>query len=365
MTRLSIRAHRALLLGTVTLLACGKEAAEEGEAHAAQAVVGARTVVVAAQPFTETISAIGTVTARAGHSASLAAPAPSRVTRVFVTAGQRVSAGEPLVALDAAAFDASAQSADAAVNAARLNLERTQRLVREGVSPRKEEEAAAAELARARAELVSARRTADLATLRSPIAGVVTRMTATLGGTADPSAPLVEIADPSALDVVLNATPGDAARVRVGAKVALAAAEGSDESLGVATVVDVGGIVDSATRSVPIRLRAATTTRTLRIGETISGRIEVGTRATAIVVPTDALVPEGDGYKVFVVDEKNVAHAREVKIGARSDAGVEITSGLAAGDRVVTYGAYGVDDGATVVPPEQAGKAPVEKEKTP
>jgi multidrug efflux pump subunit AcrA (membrane-fusion protein) len=89
--------------------------------------------------------------------------------------------------------------------------------------------------------------------------------------------------------------------------------------------------------------------RTLRVGETVYGRITVAARPNALTVPTEALVPEGDGFKVFVVDASGVAHARPVTVGGRTDRIAEITSGLAAGERVVTYGAYGVDDSAKVV----------------
>ena len=60
------------------------------------------------------------------------------------------------------------------------------------------------------------------------------------------------------------------------------------------------------------------------------------------------LGPEGEGFKVFVVDSANVAHAHEVKVGARSDSTAEILEGLEGGERVVTYGAYGVDDSVKV-----------------
>ncbi|AHG89500.1 efflux transporter, RND family, MFP subunit [Gemmatirosa kalamazoonensis] len=192
--------------------------------------------------------------------------------------------------------------------------------------------------------------------MRSPIAGVVTKLAATLGATVDPSQPLVEVADPSALDVVLYATPSEAARVTPGAKVALGAGQGATaEPLGIGTVVDVGAAVEEATRSVAVRVRVPAVRRPLRIGETVSGRIAVAVKPRAVVVPIDALVPEGDGYKVFVVDARSVAHARPVTVGARADSVVEVTSGLAAGERIVTYGAYGVADSAKVVSPEQAG----------
>ena len=52
---------------------------------------------------------------------------------------------------------------------------------------------------------------------------------------------------------------------------------------------------------------------------------------------------------MFVVDTAGVAHAREVEVGTRGDSLVQIVSGVKAGERVVTYGAYGVQDSAKVV----------------
>lgn len=322
--------------------------------------VTAQTALVSAQPFTETVGSIGSVTPRAGHVATLAAPAPARVTRVFVAAGAHVAAGQPLVQLDPAVFQAPAQSAEATLAAAERTYERTQRLAREGIAPRKDAEQAAAELARARADAVAARRAVTLATLRAPLAGVVTRMTAVLGATADPSQPLVEVADPSKLDVLLSMTPADAARVRPGAEVTLYAGQNATgEPLGVARVSDVAGAVDSATRSVAVRARASAPRRVLRIGETVFGDVAVATVPDAIVVPLEALVPEGEEFKVFVVDSSGVAHARVVKVGGRTDKVAEIAEGLRAGERIVTYGAYGVDDSVKVVPvsPPAQGKA--------
>jgi hypothetical protein len=60
-------------------------------------------------------------------------------------------------------------------------------------------------------------------------------------------------------------------------------------------------------------------------------------------------VPDGEGFKVFVVDSAGIAHARPVTVGSRAGAAVEILRGVAAGETVVSYGAYGVDDSSKVV----------------
>jgi RND family efflux transporter MFP subunit len=314
------------------------------------ATVSVRTVVVQPQPFIETIDAIGDVQARAGHLAALSAPAPTRVTRVYVAPGQRVRRGTLLVQLEATVFDASVRSAEAALEAAQRGYERVQRLVDAGVSPRKDLDQAAAELAQARANLVSAQRSRDLATLRSPIDGVVTKVDALLGASVDVNQVLVEVADPTSVDVVLEMTPANAAHLRVGAPAVLRSGEGAADTLGPGRIADIGVVVDSATRSVGIRVRPGVLRRPLRIGETVAAQVTVATHAGAIVVPNEALVPAGEGFKVFVVDSANVAHERDVTVGGRAGALVWILHGLTAGERVVTYGAYGVADSSKVQP---------------
>ncbi len=338
------------LLGLLLLAGCRRGDSGDAAKNEVPAVVGARTALATRQPFAETADAIGTVVVRAGHMAALGAPSPSRIARVYVTAGQHVSLGQPLVELEQAPFLAATRSAQAAVAVADQAHARAERLSQEGIVPRKDVEQAAAEQAKAQADLAAAQRAEQLSVLRAPLAGVVTRMTAALGAAADPSQPLVEVADPTALDILLNVTPAMAARIKPGARVAISAGERSaGEPLGEGRVADVAGIVDTATRSVAVRVRAAATRRALRIGETVFGRIDVGTRPAAVTVPLEALVPEGEGFKVFVVDSAGIAHARLVVVGGKSDRVAEITEGLAAGERVVTYGAFGVQDSAKIV----------------
>jgi RND family efflux transporter MFP subunit len=341
---------RSLLVLTLAgLLACHR-AGESDEAGASgAAVVTAATAVATLREFPQLVRAIGTVTPRPGRFAALAAPAPTRVARIFVAAGQRVAEGDSLIEFERAPFDAAALSSEAALTSARRAYARAVRLVQAGILAQKDSDQAAADLAQAQAAAVTARRAQQLATLRAPLAGVVTAMTAVLGASADPSQSLVEVADPEALDLVFNVTPAEAARIHTGDAVLVTAGEGANvEALGEAAVTTVGAAVDSASRAVAVRARSAHPARPLRIGESVFGQIATAVHVHAVTVPVDALVPAGDGYQVFVVDSASVAHARPVTVGARTETLVEIATGLAAGEIVVTSGAYGVSDGAHI-----------------
>ena len=320
-----------------------------GEAADSTAAVQVKTAVATIQPFEEKIGSIGTVMVHSGHLASLSAPAPARITTVYVSVGQKVSVGTPLIAFEQTPFIAAAQSAEAALVAAERAYDRARRLADAGIVPRKDAELAATSLAQARAAALVARRMAQLAVIRAPISGVVTQLNASIGASADVNQPLVEVANLAFLDIVFNVAPADAVHIAPGAAVTLSAGEtATGEAIGVGRIVSVGATVDSSTRSVEVRAQAPPSARALRIGETIFGQISLGVKPRAIVVPVAALVPEGDGFQVFVVNAANIALARKVTVGRRTDAVAEITSGLAGGERVVTEGAYGVVDSVKV-----------------
>ena len=172
------------------LLVLGLGACKHGETagdteKSTPAVVGVQTAAVMKGPFTETLGAIGTVVPRPGHVAALPAPQAARISHVYVSAGQHVTAGQPLVELDQTPFRAATEAAEATLAAAEKANERQQRLATEGIVPRKDADQAAADVARARADAGNARRAEQLSVVKSPLGGVVTRMTAVLGATAD------------------------------------------------------------------------------------------------------------------------------------------------------------------------------------
>ncbi len=292
----------------------------------------------------------------------MSAPSPTRVSKLYVSFGAHVKAGDPLVEFEQPAFDAAAKGADATLAAAEQAQARTQRLADAGVLPRKDAEAAAADLGAARLNAVNAKRARELSTLRSPIDGVVTRLNAVLGASADPAQVMVEVSDPSAVDAILVLSPADASRAKVGDLVQLhAGAAASGAAIATGRVADISAAVDTASRGVPARIEITSGAGAVRIGQTLFGRIAVAEHDKVVMVPLEALVPTGEGFKVFVVDEKGIAQSRPVKIGGRTDHGAWITDGLKPGENIVTQGAYGVDDSTKVetgAKPEAGSRKP-------
>ena len=177
-----------ILIG-ILLIAAGCRKSDPAADPAA--VVQVKTAVAMVQPFEDKVGSIGTVVVHSGHLASLSAPAPARITTVYVSVGQKVSVGTPLIAFEQTPFITAAQSAEAGLIAAQRAYDRARRLADAGIVPRKDAETAATELAQARAAATTARRMAQLAVVRAPISGVVTQLNASIGASADVNQPLV------------------------------------------------------------------------------------------------------------------------------------------------------------------------------
>jgi RND family efflux transporter MFP subunit len=262
--------------------------------------------------------------------------------------GDAVAAGDVLVELDRSVWTEQAADADAALNAAEAAHARAQRLVDQGILPRRDLEAATAELARVRAVAVDARRTLARATLRSPIRGSVSTVSASLAQPVGINDVLVEVVDPSALEALVRLSADDAARVTVGDAVTLTGGlDLAAPPIALGRVTGVSPSVDPLTGTVTARV-AIDPSQGIRAGQRVSARIVVAMHPGAVVVPRGALVPSATGTSVFVVDSAGAAHATAVTLGAEAADSVEILSGLARGDRIVTAGAFGMVDGVRV-----------------
>lgn len=300
--------------------------------------------------YTQTFAVTGTVQPAPGAAAALSAPAAARVARVYVAEGDHVKAGDPLVAFDPTTLNAGASRAAAALSAARHARDRAQRLTEAGVAPRKELDQTMAALADAEADVATARRSQSLAVLRAPMAGVVARVSVVRDESVDPTRSVVEVIDPRALEIVFGIPPRTAALVTSGSPVQLESGVGADhQTLGSARVVAVGSTVDSVSRNVTVRARPTDPSIVLRVGESVVGHISGATRTGVIAIPVEALIPEGETFHVFVVGADGIAHARKVKVIAQTDRLAQIGEGLTAGDRIVTHGAFGVDEGVKIV----------------
>jgi membrane fusion protein (multidrug efflux system) len=111
-------------------------------------------------------------------------------------------------------------------------------------------------------------------------------------------------------------------------------------------VSSVDSRVDPATRSVTVRALLPNPEGLLKPGMFLTTRLSRGA-IDALLVPEQALVPEGGEMFVFVVKD-GVVEKRRIRIGERRVGDVQVVDGLAPGDLVVTEGTQKLRDGAAI-----------------
>lgn len=280
-----------------------------------------------------------------GAEAAVDAPLAGAVARVHVGLGDRVSAGSPLVTLrspDGAASRATADAAQAGADAARAAERRDRTLFEQGWVSQARLDITAAEARRAEAELRAARARVGaygapgsngMTVVRSPIAGVVTRLSATSGQVLHEEAlQVAAVADPRRVELVFEAPPSAAALLRVGDRLESTLA-GSSAVSGVVIAIapaNAAGVVI---------VRARPDGATPPAGSVLSARISAGSGTGAFVVPLDAVQSIEGVSSVFVVEDDGF-RARPVVTGRTSDGRIEIVSGLTGSERIAGPGAF-------------------------
>jgi cobalt-zinc-cadmium efflux system membrane fusion protein len=287
----------------------------------------------------------GRVSFAANAHATVGAPVSGAVAQVHVAAGSRVAAGAPLATLrsaEAARVRAGLDAAIAAAEAARMAEKREEDLYKAGVVARQDWETARATASKAEADLrasqahIAALGRPDASgstTIRSPIAGVVTRMSVAPGAFLTDGAEVAEVVDPARIELVFDAPPATLNLISVGVQVE---ARRPDGQLMTATVTAVApGLAGERGNGT---VRARPTGPPLPPGTVISGRL-IGGASGTLVVPSDA-VQTVDGKPSIFVAEPNGFRARPVIPGRAAFGKTEILRGLEGNERVAGTGAF-------------------------
>ncbi|PKL23938.1 MAG: hypothetical protein CVV47_11755 [Spirochaetae bacterium HGW-Spirochaetae-3] len=318
---------------------CGKPDAVTGatawDETQARTAIAVEALTVARGPLVDDVRASGVVAgAREAYTVS---ETQGIVKTVGFSLGDRVAEGQELLKVDDRIATLSLDRSKEQYEAARLELEATERLASAGRS-------SPADLTRARGDASGAKAQYEIALkayndtrLRSPMAGVVASKedVATVGATISPGAAVARIVDTSSFRLTVGVGEREVGLIETGAaaRVYVPAALGEEFAEGVVEAVGAGSNPSTGSFPVVVSFRNAFGGR---VKSGMSANVSIRARATdpAIVVPTASLVRRGSRFAVFV-DEAGKAAVRELSLGRRSGVRVEVLSGLAEGETLV------------------------------
>jgi HlyD family secretion protein len=183
--------------------------------------------------------------------------------------------------------------------------------------------------------------------IRSPITGVVTDRPLFEGQMATAGTPLMTIMDLSHVVGRAFVSPEQASQLHVGDSATILPGNGADEVPAKVTVVSPA--LDANSTTVQVWVEAPNPHERLRPGSTVKVNMVAESVKDALVIPAAAIVTgDGGATTVMVIGTDQHAHQTGVKTGIREGSDVQITSGVRAGQQVVTEGAYGLPDGSKV-----------------
>ena len=320
----------------------GAQGAGAGRPGGGGAQSGPASVEVAAVEsitLTDDVLTVGSLKSRQG--VMLRPEASGRIARLGFSDGAQVRRGQVLVQLDDALQQAQLQQAQAQASIARTNLQRSRELVAQNFVSQSavDQNAAAMQVADSQVALALA----QLTRMRvlAPFDGTVGIRAVQLGDYVKDGADLVGIEDLSALHVEFTLPERYIARVRTGQRVELSLdALPGRQFKGRIDALD--SQVDPNGRAIRVRASVDNSGALLKPGMFARPRVVFSVREGAIVVPEEALVPQGGRQFVFKVvagpSGQKVSQRLEAQVGVRLPGKVEILSGLQMGDEVVTAG---------------------------
>ncbi|HEY6172873.1 MAG TPA: efflux RND transporter periplasmic adaptor subunit, partial [Kofleriaceae bacterium] len=184
--------------------------------------------------------------------------------------------------------------------------------------------------------------------LRAQIDGTVIARHATVGAVAQPGGdPLIEIGNPTSLWVVADVFERELAEVHDGAAVDVVLPTRSAPVAG--HVMSVGSALTGALRTAPVYIAfddAAAAAANVRAGMFARAAIKAPAGKSIVLPAESVLIEDGKTYVVYVRTGDDLFVPRKVEVGRSIDGRVEIVSGLAPGEDVVTRGALLIEGAA-------------------
>ena len=330
-----------LAFALALLTGCGKARHDGAAAQLQLPTIQVRTTSVQTRSVPSIEEVVGTV--RAKLRATIEAKTSGRIVEMPVTLGQKVKAGELLARLDAPEIKARLEQTEASLQQADRDWKRVSSLYNQQAATRADYDTAESRIQQAKAAVSEARAMLDYVEVKSPFDGVVTRKPADVGDLAAPGKPLVELEDPTRLQLEADVPEAVAGRIRAGASMAVRTGEPDTELT--ATVAEIAPNADPLSRTLRVKLDLPGE-KGLLSGQFARLAVPIG-ETSSMRVPASAVVQRGQMEIVFAVENQH-ARLHLVKTGRQLKNETEILSGLDSGDAVVVDNPSQLIDGQPI-----------------
>jgi len=258
-----------------------------------------------------------------------------RITGIYFKEGGFVNRGALLVKLNDADLQAQKRKLLVQLQVARQNESRSEQLLKiQGIS-RQDYEAVALQVNNVNADLAVVQTQIEKTNIRAPFSGKLGLRMVSLGAYISPTSVISTISQPNQLKLDFTIPERYINQISNG-KVVNFKVDGSDRTYA-AKVIATESNITQDTRTMQVRAAVQGTTAGLMPGNFATVRLNFDPDPNAIVIPSQAIIPQARGKKVYVYND-GTAKFVDVTTGIRDSANVQITEGLKVGDTVLITG---------------------------
>jgi RND family efflux transporter MFP subunit len=310
------------------------------------------------------VSASGKIEAE--NSADLSTRMMGYVTKVHVTVGQKVNAGQSLVSINntdlqakKAQVDASILQATAGYNSAKKDYDRFVNLFKQQSASQKELDDMTARYEMAKAGLEGAKQMRNevlaqfnYSNITAPFSGVVTNTFVKEGDMANPGMPLVSVEGASKLQVTAMVSENDITAIKKGMSVKILVKSSNKNLTGKVSEVSVSAKNTGGQYLVKINLDKTDSSilsgMFVNVQFPVENKVSVNTTNSMVLVPESALVKQGQLTGIYTIGNENVAILRWLRTGKTFGNQVEVLSGLSADEKYIVSAEGKLFNGAKV-----------------
>ena len=339
-----------IIVAIVVLLAVPKLGLFSGEKKAGpvmqggpQQALNVEAVVLKPSSFDKRLVVTGSILAN--ESIEIRSEVSGKIEGIYFTEGQAVKKGDLFIKIDDDELRAQLEKQKFNKKLNEDNEFRQRKLLEKEAISQEEYDNALNRLNTTVADIqVLAAQQAKTAIV-APFNGLIGFRYVSLGAYISPSIVMATLYNLNPAKIEFSIPAKHAAKVSVGSKIYYTIESDTTHLSGLVYAIEPQ--IDANTRTLKIRATTPNPKNTMLPGQFVSIQLVLEHLENAIMVPTESVVPEQDGNKVFVLENKKV---KEVKVsaGERTERSLEILSGLKMGDTVLTTGILQLQKGMSV-----------------
>ncbi len=267
----------------------------------------------------------------------VSAEVAGRVERTPLKKGSTVRAGDLLIQLNADLVRPQFEIAKAQVERDQIEFDRMAGLFKGNAAPRRDLDNATTQLAISKAQFDEVRARLDRTRILAPMGGVLNDLLVEEGEYVQSGTSVAELVDTDTVKVVVEVPQRDIPFFATAQEAKIFAdAKGQETSL-VGTISFISELADQQTRSTRMEITVENKQRLLRSGQIVRARLTRQILEGAILIPLLAVIPMEDSKAVYVVNSSE-AQRREVELGIIKGDRIQVTRGLAPGDKLIIAG---------------------------